>query len=633
MPYQDIFGYTPRPTLVLEEPPRELWDAMIAKLESTHNKTQLLRMAEAFTPWFSPYGEILRARPGETAQKAWEAVDMMKSSTMKTDIARGVALIFASHQNMQSYVDSLSDGLRLLWRKVLTKNYVSHASAKKYMNVSGSLFDENRRSYYYASTGTTWNKRELAFFQTVSHLSEKLSKYSYYHESEFFITISATLRGIFFPYFFPELDEKVNTLAELPADTQWRTVEMEKDSISNFKLLSSLIRQGELPLKKKGIGVTDMKRAIKKMALEEIFPKDNNEYRQNLRAYNYMQVLALNEHHKSNSKKKIPSYEDTLKDIFSSFEKMDSYLPAWFYPHIKGLRQTMTQWSRLTRLCLLMLKYLKDEPQQWVGIIDIMLSITELESDGSSSHLSTIVFHPADERSVNELTNEYAKHFITVERYVRDFGYTGLQAFSLMLCSLGMAEVALNESVCRHLSPFDQVDYLRLTPLGRYALGLDIHYEAPQMEHIAYFELDPERLIIRSLVEPNPYAQLLMDTSVRISANRFETSPMSFLANCYSREDVEGKISIFKQFIADKLPLLWRDFFQQLLQHCHPLQEDKISYKRYTLSPDNREFIQLITTDPVLRQLVIRAEGYRLMVKTEDVRKFETQLKKHGYLL
>lgn len=32
-------------------------------------------------------------------------------------------------------------------------------------------------------------------------------------------------------------------------------------------------------------------------------------------------------------------------------------------------------------------------------------------------------------------------------------------------------------------------------------------------------------------------------------------------------------------------------------------------------------------------QLVIRAEGYRIMVKTEDFTKFETQLKKHGYLL
>ena len=77
----------------------------------------------------------------------------------------------------------------------------------------------------------------------------------------------------------------------------------------------------------------------------------------------------------------------------------------------------------------------------------------------------------------------------------------------------------------------------------------------------------------------------------------------------------------------------WEQFFKQLIQHCHPLKEDKTSYKRYQLDPENRDLVQLVTTDPQLRQLVIRAEGYRIMVKTEDFTKFETQLKKHGYLL
>jgi hypothetical protein len=96
---------------------------------------------------------------------------------------------------------------------------------------------------------------------------------------------------------------------------------------------------------------------------------------------------------------------------------------------------------------------------------------------------------------------------------------------------------------------------------------------------------------------------------------------------------VESKIKIFRQFISSKLPPLWEQFFKQLIQHCHPLKEDKTSYKRYQLDPENRDLVQLITTDPQLRQLVIRAEGYRIMVKTEDFTKFETQLKKHGYLL
>ena len=105
--------------------------------------------------------------------------------------------------------------------------------------------------------------------------------------------------------------------------------------------------------------------------------------------------------------------------------------------------------------------------------------------------------------------------------------------------------------------------------------------------------------------------------------------PLSAAVRC----SAEIRRQLFRQFISSDLPPLWEQFFKSLLQHCHPLKEDKTAYKRYTLDPENRDLVQLITTDPALRQLVIRAEGYRIMVKQDDLKKFETQLKKHGYLL
>ena len=627
---KNLFGAAS--TLVLEEPPHELWDAMASRLESTCTKQQLSLYAETFIPWLGKYGEVMKARPGETPQRAEEAIEMLKSNTAKSNISRGVALILTSQQNLQKYVDSLSNGMRELWRLVLRNNYVSHERAKKCLNVKGSLFNEQHGYYYYSSSGVTWNKRELGWFQTSSHLSRELSPYSYVHKSEKYITVSATIRNIFFDLFFPEVNDDM-ALAELPDDVEWRTIEFEVDSHKHFKLLSSLIQQGELPEKKKGLGAADMKRVAKKLCLEEFYPNSADDYKLNLRAYAYMQMLAINEQKNGNYKKKIITYEDTLRSLFSSFEKFNSYLPYIFYPHIKGLRQNSMQWGRQLRLCQMLLNMLNHEPHHWIGIDDLALRIVELESDGSTSYSTILVFNPNEEKATTDITNEYTQQFIAVEDYAHEFGYVGLQACAMMLCSLGMAEVALNEKQTGHTSPFDQVEYVRLTPLGRYALGVTATYDAPEQEHVAYFELDPDRLIIRSLVAPNPYAQLLMDTSVRISSNRFETSALSFLANCSSRSDVESKIQIFQQFIADKLPPLWQQFFQSLLQHCHPFNEDKTSYKRYTISPDNHDLIELITTDPVLRQIVIRAEGYRLLVKTEDLRKFETQLKKHGYLL
>lgn len=632
IPLTNIFGESMPPKLILEEPPSETKESMANMLIGRCNKQTLLRYAETFVPWLSQYSEIfLITRNGKTRQ-ATEITLMVKSSTSKNDMALGVATMLASQQNMLDYIDSLSEEMKTLWRTLLLKNYLSHATAKKILKTKDNLFSEQRSYYYYSSGEIVWNKRELGWFYTTYHYSAEKDKYGY-REKQNYITLSNTVRGIFFPLFFQQmLIEGSHTTAELPKG-KWHTVELEADSQSHFKLLSSLIKQGEFTMRKNGITQADVKRVNKKLSIKDFFDNDDdNPQQQNMRASFYIQVMVLNEMQKGNNKKSINTYEDTLKELFAKFDRLDKYLTAIIFPHIKGLGKTFTEWNHLPQLCMRMLQWMLTEPTQWVPIVDIFFHITWLDSNGSKSFINTEVFAQTYPKNTSEVVNEITHQYITVDQYTEEFGLTALKSFAYLLCSLGMAEIAVNENKIKN-TPFSNLEYLRLTPLGCYVLGTDQEYEPPQMEHVAYFELDPDRLIIRSLVEPNPYAQLLMDTSVPISTNRFQTSAMSFLANCRTRNDVESKINIFRQFIADELPPLWQRFFMQLLQHCHPLMEDRTSYQHYTLKPDNTELIELVTTDPVLRSIVIRAEGYRLLVKTVDIRKFEIQLKKHGYLL
>jgi hypothetical protein len=272
-----------------------------------------------------------------------------------------------------------------------------------------------------------------------------------------------------------------------------------------------------------------------------------------------------------------------------------------------------------------------DDKDGWLSIADIVPA--EMSSDNvESARRTLLVFDHQEQNDDVVMVNEFSKHKIAVDSFLNEFGLTTLKSVAVMLSSLGLAQVALSP-LHRSESPFARVEYARLTPLGRYAFGLTDEYEPPQIEQRAYFELDPERLIIRSLADPNPYGQLLLDSSVSISKNRFETSPSSFLANCHNREDVERKIALFKQFISSELPPLWKQFFDSLLQHCHPLTTETATYRHYRLSPDNTDLIRLITTDERIRQLVIRAEGYLILVRQEDLNKFETILKKYGYLL
>ena len=652
--------------LTLEEPSKEQSKRIESILNSTCNKQLLQRFAEALLCWIGKYDKVYKKGSEGKKTELKGLKELAKDSTTKYEIAQRLAFFLASDATMQLYIDSLNPKLRDLWRTILLFGYVSQDTAKDILGTKSNLFDSNR-SYYYYSSSNTWNKREYGWW-TTNHLRSRTKLNYGYSTYEDYITVSSVVRGLFFHHFFPELQHD-NSTDTLP-DGQWLTVDMETESLSAFNLFSSLYKQGELPMKKKGITAADMKRVNKKLALTEFFPGDNNEYRQYIRAYDYLGWLALNEHLKSAfMSKKVMTYQDTLRNLFNNsnnFDKFSHFLPSLLYPHVKGLRQNQTQWGQHGSLCKMMMSLIQIHPDKWMSISEIYKRIVEMESDGTSNIYLALVYRPSEEQNTAEITNLYSKQNIVAGSYAREFGYTGLKSFAFVLASLGMAEIAMlkapegkppkappsapegatidssritivapsgAEGGALGVSPFDAVEYIRLTPLGRYAMGVTKEYEMPKIKQEVYFELDPERLIIRSLKDPNPYEQLLRDTAEPISRGRFQTSALSFLSGCHSREDVEGKISIFKQFIANELPPLWEQFFQSLLQHCKPLEEDKASYRHYTLQPDNRELIHLITTDPTLRQLAIRAEGFRLLVRIEDIRKFENQLKKHGYLI
>ena len=628
---KDLFGYTPPepvklPTLILHQPDPQLWQETEDFLNSHCTKEELLRYAEALYAWLSNF-EVMRAPADGNPVMATEVNVMTKSSSSKAEIARAVALVLADHNNKIEYLSSLTEQMLQLWHTVLLNIFVSQETAKKILQDNREIFTEERISYYRNSI--VWARPELKWF-TMSRCFSLNSRYSYYREYETYISIKNTIHAIFLPYICPEAFQQAEPVTQLP-DGHWRFVELEADSHSHFQLFLSLMAQNELPVKKKGVGITEMKRAQKKMALAELYPGDGNEYRQNVRAYSYLQLLTLHETYISKGAKR--SYEDTLLNLFSSFKTISYYLTGILYPHIKGLNRQITEYGYEAKLCQMLINWLHEVPEGWVCLRDVIGRIYAISNDPNKSRYIPLVYNPSNEDYSTDLRNEYSNAKIAASSYVMEFGYGGLQMCALLLASLGMAEIAFNEdNPCRSL-PFENVEYMRLTPLGRYALGITDEYEAPKQQHEAYFELDPDRLIIRSLVNPNPYAQLLKDTSQPISRNRFETSAQSFLANCHSRSDVESKISIFREFIADKLPPLWEQFFQQLLQHCHPLSDDLNNYRHYKIDKNNSDLIQLITTNPEIRQMVIRAESYRLLVKYEDLRKFENLLKKHGYLL
>lgn len=613
-----LFGVTPteedmQTAVVLYEPDPARLSTVTEDLKTTFNKNDVYKLAQVFHPMLKNKLLVLQKPDGQRVP-ANDVLPLFSMASNKESLSRALAYILADQRNIQPYVDTLSEEMRNFWRHMLINIFCTEDEAKQILNTTNALFNRPRYSYYYEEVN--WNRRGFDFFNIARSLSAKKERWGY-RTDDYFIRIKSYVQGLFYPIFYPETFGDP-TVYELP--DKYQCVTLENECFLKFNLLSSLIQTDKIGQTAKGLSQADVKRATKQLGMDERF------------VYFYTTSIALTHHFIKKRNQKKTDYPATLRILMDNLSAIRYFLPSLLLPHIKGLRKPMIDLNHITDLCTFMLEWLKNEPERWSPIEAIFIKIYACNVGTDFLQRCVMVFPPEEQKSNTEIINEFSGRHIDISSFVREFGLTTIQSFAYMLCGLGMAEIALSP-LKRDISPFAQADFIRLTPLGRYALGIDDDYEAPQQEEIAYFELDPDRLIIRSLANPNPYAQLLLDTSVAISRNRFETSAESFLAHCYTQHDVEEKIGIFKQFVSHELPPLWKRFFDSLLLHCNPLQSDYTNYQQYRIDPKNTELIQLLTTDPKLRQMVTRAEGYLLLVKKDDLKKFTDELKKHGYLL
>ena len=613
--------------IIFKVPNREDWRRATDMLTSSYTKDGLLTLATLFREALRDH-TLLKANANGQMTICQEVIPIVSGSGLKDHIAEAIAFMLTEPDNLRVYTDSLSEGMQDLWRQVLVNIYVSEEQAKRLLNTD-RIFKNADRWYSYFDSAS-WAQPGFDFFDRCRSLSPEFARY-HYRENRYFIKADEKFCRYFFRVFFPEAFDEELSLAQLP-EGNYRVFDMEQECQARYTLMSSLLKTGRVALTAKGISLADIKRAARQLGLEEFYV--NAPMRDNIRSTFYISMMGFCYHLLSGKKKNAqePAYHELLQRLFAVTDQFEDYLQTLLLPHIKGLRKKMTDTNNLQSLFDHFCQWMTEEPERWVPVQDIFMKVYELNIDLTPEYIDTLVFWPFDQKAEVEIVNEFSGKKIAANSFVMEFGYASLQAIAFMFASLGMAELALSP-IRRNDSPFAEAEYIRLTPLGRYVLGVSDDYEAPEQEHIAYFELDPERLIIRSLVDPNPYAQLLLDTSVAISRNRFETSPQSFLAHCVTRKDVEEKIGIFQQFVSNELPPLWKQFFDSLLQHCNPLTKERPDFLLYRLAPDNIDLIRLLTTSETLKKLYIRAEGYLILVKKDDQRKFTDELKKHGYLL
>lgn len=545
-----------------------------------------------------------------------EEYNKKHNNPYKTNILHYLAIFWADPRNFTLYLDTLPSGIQKVWRQVVANWYIEAQEAKK---ISGTVF---------ATQTQSWWRRDyqpqpvadlfLGSNQTTYTSNDRISSYYFYLPEE--------LRRQLLPWalgFDPENPPIFK--GELPEDLI--LFNCEKKLFTEFSLLNGLAKQKKIELNEKGkLTASQIKAAAKIIACQEFYDTQTAYHNTgNLRAQMLVTAYAIFMHVNPQS---LPEPK-AIKELFNNtIPQYFTYLFTLFFPHLSGLK--MSEYKSV---------YFGNTK---IGkLIDYVCQLSTADHWIKAHELLEYLQHkegPINYWNIwsrSTLTNKWDAEVVTWDYYYKEEVKSLYLGFLFLMGAYGLLELAYTPIKESASTPFENLQYIRLTPLGAYVFRMQDSYE-PVTESQAdkpFFELDEKILVARALQDNNPYEAFLANLSTPIGQRRYRVSQLSVLNNCKDEKDVENSISFFKQFICKEPPLIWQDFFRSLTDRTNALKPVSMEkYILYQIDSQKQELIRLIASDPEIRKYTYRAENYLLLVERSKLNKFISLLKKHGYI-
>ncbi|MFC1467631.1 hypothetical protein ACFLQY_02930 [Verrucomicrobiota bacterium] len=215
-----------------------------------------------------------------------------------------------------------------------------------------------------------------------------------------------------------------------------------------------------------------------------------------------------------------------------------------------------------------------------------------------------------------------------------------LQGICFMLAAFGFLEISFDapennefrRSAQNYLTPFDSLRAIRLTPLGAYAFGLTdaFDYTTSNSEETVV-TLNAQRLTA-SCQNIDPLTELSLSSFMeKIAPSFYRMTRQSLIRGCKNSKEIEQRIEQFKQTVAPAPPPNWDAFFDQVLATAEALSpRPELVVYQLTNTPELR---QLFASDPSLRQLVKKCEGFHIVFHKKDQTAIARRLTELGYLM
>lgn len=610
-----------RPEKIIYAPEGIENEQIVSSLMYGYDLSKLQEAAYEVRENFKKYKLVALDKDGKKYEPAPIALMFSNKKKLKKDYAAYLAIMKHTN-NFSLYYDEWSEPVKELFKQTAANHYILHTKATK---ILGEPCIKESRYFW---DNPTINQKLDNWYDTIEAKAPITNKNTYEHSNYYLELADNSYYVQTLPSLFPEL-MNIKKCEELPDAEAYKTYSGENTIFTVVPIMSSLFDSGQLNLGRNKLPASEVKKTSKLLKLPEFFT-DDNKYFSNICAsfvLNFYTIYRMDLYNND-----MTETQDLLKDLFKNLNEMQEYLMPILLPHITGLRKNLFNYCSCGYLINILQSVLKKfHKEEWLPI-DKLLFHCRVSPQKTESQF--LLFYCSDLFKAN-FCNDYDGKEIYCDDIIQELTYPYLKAALFMMAAFGFVEIAYKEKPDEGAtSYYDTLAYVRLTNLGLYALDIKRKYVRTKEAEIHYFELDTEHLIIKSLVDNNPYESLLSNMSTAISKKMYKVSYESFLNGCEKLQDINSKIDFFKEYISSQdLPDNWIQFFKDIKKRCKPMKAPKKKYSLLQIPTDDKELQHIILTEPTIRKYTLKAEGFILLVETNYKSKVVEALKKYGYLI
>ena len=543
----------------------------------------------------------------------------LKSNSTKDEIGKHCAIAFANKQTFELFTESFAPETNQLLYAILLGGPIDVVQISEKFGIT--VIEENQVSGSVRHSRKKYQVNKAFQFFSVYNLDD----YYYWGNNTIrvFLGLPHPIREHLNRILYPG-KPNVYTFDELPDTPGLNIFEGEHHFIMEFPGWTAYIQQKPLDVNSSGRAkVPYLKSAQKKLNLSCFFPGNASDNQRLSR----MAFLAAFSAKTQAGAGKIPIHE-----------QLKSYIHRDYAQFFFSAQILLTYLKNSSRLSWYDRNSIEPELLRLFKVLPVGVWI-DYESWETAIKKSSFSHVPLRLSQLNLSLDINSKEFRIptglYERYIQwpvirgtFFYFAALGLFDIAYCDIESAKIGLSQE-----SPYDGLKYFRITPLGAYVLGKTEAYQSAVKKPFKLSLSDDALTILVEEGNVELAGTTLQSFTVPVGARRFRTDAAPFLSNCRQPEDLDAKINIFKSFFSDQsLPPVWVHFFKDLKQKVNPLQP-VTDYQIFSIPADNTTLVKLIAQDEVLRSLCSKAEGYRILVKSDQYNKFKKRLQEFGYLL